>query len=320
MNAPVVGLADIPEIVQQVAPVLWLRGARYLPSLRSLIMEHAKARAVVFQSLSLHDLPFETIQSQCATSFLGESCRYWIGDCTDLLKKKQDQWRLYVTQYAGPHSLMFYAPTGFIPVVPASWVIVDIPEQLTAKQSERIMDCWYNPSEAHTMRSLVANLHTHSQAQILTETLLNIHMYLRVVGKSVHDFVAVYGPHLSTYQPSLFLLSQHFFDGNAVSFYTEWAKALPLYQIPFWVMFWSEQVWRAHAFITYMHAGDRNGAYEIGKNRLPYAFTKDGWRSIKSESLRALHDQLYALDTLTKNGGDAEWIELLFVRWFQERR
>jgi hypothetical protein len=312
-----VGLAEIPRIVEAVQPppVVWLRGLHYPSFLVSIIREVVQKKAIQLLSLSLQDTSFEAIQQSSACSFLGETYWYSLGDCTDVPKKKQDQWRVYASGYAGPHTLIFYAPALFVRDVPNTWSVVDLPESVTIQEFERIALAWYGVHDTVGIMSLIKVLYRTDQV-ISCEQLFIVPMYASVVGKSLQDFVASYQRALVAVVPGLSLLSQHFFSKNKMAFYKEWAQQESLYQALFWITFWSEQLWRACAYIVSMQKNDRTSAYEISKNRLPYTFTKNGWRTIQSESLREAHAMLYTLDLLLKNGGDAASIELFYIRWF----
>jgi hypothetical protein len=318
MNGVVVGPADIPRVLEgHSAPIIWLRGVRYPSFLLLTLREWLQQKAVKIISLPLHDHLFETIQQSAASSFLGETYWYWLGDCADLPKKKQDQLRAYALSYAGPHTLVFYAPTHFVRDIPSHWCVLDIPESVSLKECERICTAWYNARDVSSMVPLLKALYFTHQSMPFEQIAL-IRMYASLVGKSMHEFVAVYQRSLVAIVPGLFLLSQHFFNKQADLFYAEWERCAHLYSLPFWIVFWSEHVWRASAYIRYMHKKDRTGAYEIGKNRLPYDFIKGGWSKIDPVALDALHNQLYALDVSIKNGGSSEVIEIFYVQWFYQ--
>ncbi|HEV2917049.1 MAG TPA: hypothetical protein VGW78_04860 [Candidatus Babeliales bacterium] len=316
MNA--IGLADISYIFSKSVPIIWLKG-QYIPTLYTRLRDIAKKNNINIQSLLVSDVSLDTIEAQCSMSFLGQTAYYWLGNYDDLLKKKQDQLRDYLMQYKGPHTLIF-AAEHIVPTISSSWYVVDISQQITAPSAYHIIDRWYNTThQAYVLKSLVAYWYKKTNQPISIEQFFMLDTYARVLGKNITDFVVAYEPYIFIHQPSLFVISQYFFSDNHLLFYQEWAKVIDVYQTAFWIIFWSDQLWRAHAFITYMKNHNKQAAYEISKHKLPYAFSKDGWRHISLSDITEAHNQLYTLDVLTKNGHSLYWIELFFIRWFNRK-
>jgi hypothetical protein len=318
MNARVVPLFCLPEIFQhERASVVWFRGTEYQPLLYEHITALASEYGVSLRSLPILDLSFDVFQLQCGTSFLGQSYVYWLGDCSALQQKKQNQWYTYMAAYRGPHTLLLYAKSDFVISIPSEWVVIDIKEFLSIQEIERILSAWYSKVSVAPLVRLVREVYADTDlAKVPTGCFLELYRYARVLGRGAHDFASVYGPHLVTHYRSLFTLSNYFFEGSVKLFYKEWANVKMTYQMPFWISFWSDHVWRAYFFIVYMRKNEKGAAQEIGKKRLPYTFMSTGWYTIDLEKLRRGHQLLYKLDFATKNGGNVELIEIFLLRWF----
>lgn len=101
-------------------------------------------------------------------------------------------------------------------------------------------------------------------------------------------------------ESSLFTLSQLFFAKQPEAFYRYLATIQSMYPEQFWISFWSEQLYRAFFYVTYMKKGNQSEAQKIGA-RLPFSFLQRDWRKHESAALASSHAFLYELDSALKN-------------------
>jgi hypothetical protein len=101
-------------------------------------------------------------------------------------------------------------------------------------------------------------------------------------------------------ESSLFTLSQLFFAKQPEAFYRYLATIESVYPEQFWISFWSEQLYRAFFYVTYMKKGNQSEAQKIG-TRLPFSFLQRDWRKHEPAHLAQAHAFLYELDSALKN-------------------
>ena len=115
---------------------------------------------------------------------------------------------------------------------------------------------------------------------------------------------------------SLFSLSTYLFAKNGTLFFKLWKKTEPLYSSAFWVIFWSEQFWRAHYMIKYMAAKQPVMAKKIAY-KLPFSFIQRDWKKVTINELSKAHAYLYTIDWHIKNNGNPLILELFYSQFLQ---
>jgi hypothetical protein len=100
---------------------------------------------------------------------------------------------------------------------------------------------------------------------------------------------------------------------------TLWNAIVDDYQAAFWMSYWSDQVWRAALFVTYMSQKDMAKAKEI-QAKLPFSFTKTDWQKHSYHSLTHLHQELATIDFSLKNGGLMHQLEHCLIARLQDHR
>lgn len=304
----------IDALYKKRPSVVWLRGKEYGPlsiyTLRSRIAKQACMRVIYPE-----DTDLSAIQMQCASAFLGDTYYYYLGDISKQLKQKKSAWFAYVSSYTGPHTLIFWAETSLIDLPSSSWMIIDMPENINQKSAIGILETLYG-DQKKSMVSLLNGLWSFVPS-LSFEEFCRFGMYARVVGVQDHQFIKEYIPLLTHSDSSLFTLSQYLLSKKSDEFYRQWAVCSKKYPTIFWISFWSDQLWRATLFVRYMHANNRNEAYEIAKYRLPFSFTKTDWYHTSQDTLQDLYAYMCNVDFMVKNGGDDAWLELFFLKWFR---
>src|SRR5581483_4322949 len=117
---------------------------------------------------------------------------------------------------------------------------------------------------------LIATIYAQ-QPQITLDNAYMLMHYAAMVGVPDTTFLTEWLPHLIAQEQSLFTLSTHFFARDAKKFLQQWKDMQPLYGEPFWITFWSEQLWRAAHYCDLMAHKELVEAKKIGF-RLPFSF------------------------------------------------
>ena len=100
------------------------------------------------------------------------------------------------------------------------------------------------------IQSFIQALFTHRKV-IPLDTACIVLSYATVVGSGYAQFIQSNLNKIVASDKSLFTLSQHFFAKSPVSFFSLWLEVASDYPEPFWISFWSEQLWRAYYFVKY---------------------------------------------------------------------
>jgi DNA polymerase III delta subunit len=133
-----------------------------------------------------------------------------------------------------------------------------------------------------------------------------------VLGKGSAQFSRDWLPDMIVPELSLFSLSQALFDRKPSSFFKLWKQFSQKYSVPFWITFWSEQLWRAYCYVRLQKNGKEAEAKKIGY-RLPFSFLNRSWRNYTLEELKTYHHLLYEIDYQVKNGGSAYALDLFYA-------
>lgn len=114
---------------------------------------------------------------------------------------------------------------------------------------------------------------------------------------------------------SMFSLSQYLFQRDSTQFFMQWKQIKDAYSSQFWIVFWSEQVWRAAFFVHFSKQRKYSDARKIAY-RLPFSFINRDWRKYTASELIAAHDFLYQLDYRFKNNDNSIGLDLFYARFF----
>jgi hypothetical protein len=83
----------------------------------------------------------------------------------------------------------------------------------------------------------------------------------------------------------------------------------------FWIVFWSEQVWRAHFVVTFLKDNNITQARSMSR-RLPFSFIKTLWKKYSLKELAEANSFLYKADYAAKTGSTFCTLDLFFTNHF----
>jgi hypothetical protein len=121
--------------------------------------------------------------------------------------------------------------------------------------------------------------------------------------------------HIIAPKSSLFTLSTYFFAKDARLFFPLWVRISHEYSPQFWVVYWAEQLWRAHGFLQLHKKNKKDDAKKIAF-RLPFGFIQREWRNYSVRELRNAHAMMYEIDFRLKNGSDDYILDFFFSKFF----
>lgn len=250
------------------------------------------------------------VMASLQTTFLGQTSWYWLHADTTLSKKSYETWHDFLYKYTGPNTVIF-CTTAPLSKVPSSWFVLEIPDIITAAYFRHIV---------HIMGIKQPLLGQRIFATVRTVPLdiaVLLCQYAMLLGKNNETFFSTWITQLLPADVSLFTLSQTLFERKHKQFLRQWHQIAHQYSPQFWVSFWSEQLWRACAYIDLQKKGQKEAAKKIGF-RLPFAFLQTTWRTYEISELQQAHHLLYDIDYHLKQGGNEYSLELVYARFFNK--
>jgi hypothetical protein len=249
---------------------------------------------------------WQSCQPLLEVSFLGSSSYYWfhkLGIDTKNRKKVYE----YLANYNGPHTIFVFVDTkDTLPKHSGLEILLD-----SKKKIEDIIKL-LPIGNSYRITQFVKRL--QKKIGLLTIDQICILIRYGALVRDVDEFETVWVHKIIQSEQSLFELSKHFLLRDSVLFYPAWIKVKDLYSPQFWMMFFSEQLFRAYYFVKYQKENNYRLAKQIGF-RLPFDFIKLGWRYADPVLLKESHNLLYQTDYNLKNGSSDIWLDL-FINKF----
>lgn len=266
---------------------------------------------ITFQNYNLSEDDLDHQLGGLAMSFLGQSCWYWLGDCSSLKPEYAKKVLLWSESYQGPHRCVFFIKSSSrAPLAQGKHSLV-IPclEFVDRNWYEECADFLFPDNEGQKLRipsSVPLTRMTIDEA-------CTIMRYQSLMGGGDQAFWKSWVPRLLSPDRSLFTLSQYFFAGDQSAFMASWNAVRGDYPPEFWIVFWSEQVWQAYGVL----AGLQPGATPQRQpgSRLPFSFLQKDWKRHSVRGLASLHNALYSFDHSLKNGAGEFGLDALLARF-----
>lgn len=276
--------------------------------LRKKWAEHGQ----VSQLVSLHELDRAELDVLLNMVTVGEPPLYifMIEQETRKLSPKIVQ---YLTECDG-HRRVLITPLQH-KIITGTHTVVEIPEVIDRELWGQVHALAYGDDTTTALSKIdVIMRHFHQRKQKITLShMVFLTPYLTVLGRGAGQFVRSWIPRCAFGTLSLFTLSQHLFARDTHNFYPLWFQARERYEDEFWLVYWSDQMWKAYNFVVAMRNQQTETAGVFAKG-LPFSFTRGGWRSYKPEVLAHAITTMYAYDCSAKQGGLYVPFEILFHR------
>lgn len=259
--------------------------------LRMLFKKHGYTVQLLDSELFAHDA---LQRAQLETSFLGMTNVYWMSDTSELDGKQQQSLNSYIEEYRGPHTIVFFTTKLLSPTISC----IQLPTEVDPYLYKSLFSLFF--PESARKNNEQALIFKKYKTVSLDQALLLMHYAMVIGSKSEVDFVALLDA-IIVPEKSLFTLSSYFFSKQDKEFFKVWYAIKHDHPDIFWTTFWSEQLFRAYAFIELMQKNDvmqaKKSAY-----RLPFSFVQKEWRNSSLQKLTAAHEQITTIDWNIKNG------------------
>ncbi len=248
-------------------------------------------------------------------SFLGKQLIYWLGDVSDSIydKKKKKALSVDLFSYSGPHTLVFFV-NGEVSLSRRGIAVgVEIPDQIHRELFEKVL--FFFGKNTHKTKKELIDVIFEQSPTIPLESACRLIDYIDVVSVKSKETFRQYLMQLVKPTTSLFTLSEHFFAKREKEFFELWKTMQDTYSPLFWIIFWSEQIWRAHFVITFLNDNNITQARSMSR-RLPFSFIKTLWKKYSLLELAAAHNFLYKADYAAKTGSTFCTLDLFFANHF----
>jgi hypothetical protein len=260
-----------------------------------------------------------TLWKTLQQSFLGETSFYWLGSITEKIKSKKRKNEPDIVEilslYRGPHSVAFFLPTDYKLSVSAKkrMVVVDVSEKLSIVDARELF-LFFNHTLSSTKSMRIADLMKRAGRVPLDICCMLTNYFvvtnLRHVDELERNLISMIDPELSLYD-----LSQAFFSKNSKKLFSLWASCHNDYTMPFWVAYWSEQIWRAYNVTNFLKQKNFPAAKRFSF-RLPSSFIKTDWRKTSLSGLKHAYNMLYDIDFAFKKGSTFCSLDLFYSNYF----
>lgn len=298
-----------PSWIAQHRVIIFTGTKEYPILFFSLLMQHLRKQQMP-PVRSVHESEnYSNIIHRFESSFLGMSSVYWLGDMQAYDQAIREKLTAYIQTYQGPNVLMVFMDS-YSGKTSKYVAHIEIPALITKKHMQELCTLFGN-GRVRTAPDLGVY-----EKQLTVDRVCLLIQYLSVVGSGVHDFNEQWLGYVIVPEQSLFTLSQYFFARDGMRFFKQWAVVKENYAAPFWISFWSEQLWRASLFIQLSEQHNFAEAKRISY-KLPFSFIQRDWKNVTARELKRAHDVLYQCDYGIKNGGDESVLEMFYADYVQ---
>jgi hypothetical protein len=268
---------------------------------------------IPLEMVDVREQETSVLKGKFETSFLGLNYIFYLKSWHELDDKKKKQWISYLNTYAGPNILMFYDSQELV-LDQAHILSIQLPASVDNNLMSRLAQSFKcKPSQAG---SAMLNRMFKRYPSIGLDQASSIMFYAPLISSGNSEQIDEFVDALVGAEQSLFTLSTLFFAKQREAFFKMWSYMHDSYPEVFWITFWSEQVWRAAFYITYVRARNMAEAKKISF-RLPFSFMQKDWKLYSQSELVAAHQFLYTADHALKNGNESPLIELFYLKFFE---
>jgi hypothetical protein len=233
------------------------------------------------------------LKSHLEMSFLGSKTIYCLSP--NLIESNPHLLR-YLMEYKGPNIISFFSQKL---KSTDNTLSVDLPSEINYTLFLELFTTLY-PLYGKKSSSFIKNIFNNYNSLSLDSSYLLMH-YCILIGNKSEIFMQEWLSSIVHPEKSLFTLSTYFFAKKGPLFFELWNSISHDYSDLFWITYWSEQLFKAHAFILMNKNNNFLQAKKIAY-RLPFSFIQKDWKSISLLELQNAHNHLYNLDWNIKNG------------------
>lgn len=268
-----------------------------------------------YKKILLDDIDYKTVCGLLSQSMLGMTSRYWIGDVSqDISEKKRKEFISYFVRYQGPHAIAFFLDSDEKIVPTESCTVVSLDQGIDAATALALFELFGLSCDERRLKIIKSVFQQNGESLSLDAACLLMN-YLELLPTKNADQAVNYVMKILGTTPSLSLLAEAFFAKQAQKFFGLWSVLEKEYPDIFWMMFWSEQVWRACNVIKFLQEKNFVQAKRMSI-RLPYSFINRDWQKSSVPELARAYQNLYSIDFAIKKGSSFTSLDLFYSNYF----
>jgi hypothetical protein len=248
------------------------------------------------------------LKAHLEITFLGTQTYYWLTE--DFLVKNKNLLSSLV-RYKGPNAIGFFTQK-LSPELIEFATVIELPTHVDYELFITLFSYVY-PEYAKKCALITKKIFNKHTTITLNSSYLLMN-YCILVGNKSDIFIEEWLNTIVHPEKSLFNLSMYFFAKKPSQFFELWNTLSGDYSELFWTTYWSEQLFKAYAFITLSNAQNFIQAKRMAY-RLPFSLIQKDWKSLTCTELKNAHEHLYTLDWNIKNGLSSNFTHF-FVQFF----
>lgn len=251
--------------------------------------------------------------------FLGQKSFYLLGNVVDNIsskskKNKQDVID-FLASYQGPHSIAFFLPREykFSSKKTKNVMQVDLEDISNEKELFAVLKFFeqdLSSDKINILKNILKEVGT-----IPLDAICMFINYFMVTNFRLTSLLPRHFINLLEPEVSLYSLSEAFFSKKEKLFFKLWSECHNEYSAPFWIIYWSEQLWRAFHVTKFLKQNDLISAKKISF-RLPFSFVKSGWKTCYLNELLNAHKFVYDIDFAVKTGASFCFFDFFYYKYF----
>lgn len=306
--------ASLSTIIHESVPVAVINAYEYPSLLIAGVLTLLKKRGRSVAKLDVTSDNISHIILQLSGSFLGSTYTYWLSGIHELEDADRKALLQFLSNYSGPHTVLFFLIVDERQSTPSSWVTVSIPERI-AHQDFLSLLLWYDTrlKERQAVLEIVQQIFAQYQTVSIEQAMLILE-YLPLIGKSSQEFIQQWLPRLMSTEQSLFTLSQAFFAKNLEQTIGLWHQMSDQYVEQFWTAYWSEQLFRAYCVVRALETGDSSIDIKRISARLPYSFLKRDYKRWSLNQLLYAHQVITQVELDLKSGASSWQLDTFYMK------
>jgi len=246
-------------------------------------------------------------------SILGNYNFYWLGNLSE--QSKNTKLLNYISNYDGLHTIAFFVPSDFKNFkLSTSAVQIEIDSSINIEDAKKII-ALFSPKMPDKKIAMLGKVF-YGRNDIDIDSVCMLINYFELININALDDSYSYISKIFGAQPILSQLSNAFWTKNTKDFFNIWQKIESSYPEVFWVIFWSEQVWKAYHTILFLNQKNFVKAKQISYG-LPFSFINKDFKNFRLTDLARLYENLYDIDFAIKKGSSFYSLDLFYLSYFK---
>lgn len=247
-------------------------------------------------------------------SILGNYSFYWLGNLSE--QSKNTKLLNYISNYNGLHAIAFFIPNDFKNLKLSQDVVqIEIDSNMHIDDAKKII-ALFSPKVPDKKIAMLCKVF-NGKNDIDIDSVCMLINYFDLININALDDSYSYISKIFGIQPVLSQLSNAFWAKSTKDFFSIWQKIESSYPEVFWVIFWSEQIWKAYHVILFLNQKNFVKAKQISYG-LPFSFINKDFKNFKLTDLACLYENLYDIDFAIKKGSTFYSLDLFYLNYFNK--